>query len=186
MRQVNKAVIPDKNPIPTINEFVEEFHGASLFRETDLRQGYLQIPLHEDSRYITAFVSHEGVYRFRRVAFGLASALSAFQRILRQSLSGLPGVAIYLDDIVVFGCTKPKHDSRLDTVFQIVRTKCHSERQEICFSQESIEFLGYKILTQGIHPIQSNTKAIEVIPKPTNAKELASFFGLNSLLCTIH
>ncbi|KAI3358905.1 hypothetical protein L3Q82_015296 [Scortum barcoo] len=48
-RQANKAVIPDKYSLPTMEE---------VFSKLDLRQGYLQVPLHPDSCNLTAFVSH--------------------------------------------------------------------------------------------------------------------------------
>lgn len=61
-RQVNKAVIPDKYPLPTVEELPAEFHRLMVFTKLDLRQGYLQVPLHQDSCNFTAFVTHMGVF----------------------------------------------------------------------------------------------------------------------------
>ena len=96
---------------------MSEFHGARLFSKTDLHWGYLHTPLEEDSPEITAFVSHEGVYRFRRVPFGLSTAPSAFQRIMRQLLASLEGVVVFLDD-VVHGRTEEELDFWLDLTLQ--------------------------------------------------------------------
>ncbi|KAJ7991418.1 hypothetical protein DPEC_G00283640 [Dallia pectoralis] len=46
LRQVNKAVVPDKYPLPTTEEPTTHFYGSRVFSKLDLRQGYLQIPLH--------------------------------------------------------------------------------------------------------------------------------------------
>ena len=63
-------------------------------------------------------MTHAGVFQFFRVPFGLTSAPSAFQKIMRQIFDGLEGVAIYLDDIVVHGSCQEEHDSRLQEVLQ--------------------------------------------------------------------
>lgn len=70
LRQVNKAVIPDKYPLPTTEELSAKFHGSTVFSKLDLRQGYLQVPLHPESRNLTAFVTHIGVFRYTRMPFG--------------------------------------------------------------------------------------------------------------------
>lgn len=98
LRQVNKAIIPDKYPLPTVEELTALFHGSTVFSKLDLRQGYLQIPLHPASRDLTAFVTHAGVFRYTRMPFGLSSAPSCFQKVMSTILAGLPGTAVYLDD----------------------------------------------------------------------------------------
>ena len=116
LRQVNRGVIPDKYPFPTLEELMSEFCKCL---------GYLQIPLDERCRNLTAFVTHVGVFQFCRVPFGLASALSAFQKIMRQVFDGLEGVTIYLDDIVVHGSCQEEHDSRLQEVLCSLLVKKH-------------------------------------------------------------
>ena len=74
---------------------MSEFNGSTVFSKLDLSQGYLHIPLDKSSRSINAFITHDGVYRFRRVLFGLASAPSAFQKIMKQVLRRLEGVTIF-------------------------------------------------------------------------------------------
>ncbi|KAJ8349338.1 hypothetical protein SKAU_G00244680 [Synaphobranchus kaupii] len=113
LRQVNKAVIPDKYPLPTVEDLSAKFYGSTVFTKLDLRQGYLQVPLHPDSRFLTAFVTHVGVFRYTRMPFGLSSAPSCFQKIKATIFAGIPGVVIYLDDIVVHGATLAVHDERL-------------------------------------------------------------------------
>lgn len=94
LRSVNKAVVPDKYPLPTADELATQFHGSTVFSKLDLYQGYLQIPLTERSRNVTAFITHDGIYRFKRMPFGLSSAPSAFQKIMVAVLAGLKGVVV--------------------------------------------------------------------------------------------
>lgn len=103
LRAVNKAIIPDKYPLPTAEELTIQFYGSTVFSKLDLRQGYLQVPLSPTSRDLTAFVTHTGVFRYTRMPFGLSSAPSCFQKIMSSIFAGIPGVSLYLDDIVVHG-----------------------------------------------------------------------------------
>lgn len=66
---LNKAVIQDKNPLPTVEELTAKFYGSSMLSKLDLFQGYLQVPLHPSSRNLTAFVSHVGFFSLHPHAF---------------------------------------------------------------------------------------------------------------------
>ncbi|KAJ8346437.1 hypothetical protein SKAU_G00278380 [Synaphobranchus kaupii] len=59
LRRVNKAVIPDRYPLPTSEELTTLFHGSKVFSKLDLHQGYLQVPLHPASRDLTVFVGKD-------------------------------------------------------------------------------------------------------------------------------
>ncbi len=88
LREGNKAVIVDKYPLPNIQELLGELRGTSVFSSLDLNSAYHQLLLHEDSRDLTAFITHDGLFGFKHVCFGLASAPSAFQKLMTCALSG--------------------------------------------------------------------------------------------------
>ncbi|KAJ8332771.1 hypothetical protein SKAU_G00416720 [Synaphobranchus kaupii] len=75
LRAVNKAIIPDKYPLQTTEELTAQFHGSTVFSKLDLRQGYLQVPQHPESRNLTAFITHKGVFRYKCMAFSLRPQL---------------------------------------------------------------------------------------------------------------
>ena len=87
MRQVNRAVITDGYPLPRIEDVMDRLRGSSVFSRLDLKDAYHQLELHPDSRDLTTFVSHQGLYRYRRVNFGLASAGPCFQRVMAEGHS---------------------------------------------------------------------------------------------------
>lgn len=92
LREPNKAIVIDSHPLPHIEEVFAELRGARMFSTLDLQSAYHQVPLHEESRDLTAFITHEGLFRFCRVPDGLASAPSAFQRMMSQILAGQEGI----------------------------------------------------------------------------------------------
>lgn len=118
LREPNKSVVIDSHPLPHIEEVFHELRGAQMFSTVDLQNAYHQIPLHVESRDLTAFITHDGLFRFTKVPYGLASAPSAFQRMMSQILAGLKGVQCYLDDIIIYGETPALHEQRLKAVIQ--------------------------------------------------------------------
>lgn len=60
----NKAVITDCYPLPHVDELFANLQGAKMFSTIDLANAYYQLPLHEDSRELTAFITHDGLFRF--------------------------------------------------------------------------------------------------------------------------
>ena len=164
---MNKAVVPDKYPLPTAEELTSQFYGSKIFSKLDLRQGYLQVPLHPDSRNLTAFVTHAGVFRYTRVPFGLCSAPSCFQKIMSTIFAGIPGVVIFLDDIVVHGSTPAIHDQRLTRVLDTLASHNLTLNGEKCiFSAPDVEFVGFRLTPEGLSPLHSNVEAIQRLPMP--------------------
>jgi len=94
---VNKAIIPETYPHPTMDELTERITGSAVFSKVDLLWGYLQLELVEDRRYLTSFVTDEGVYRFRSLPFGLVSGQSAFHKVVHKILDGLESCVSILD-----------------------------------------------------------------------------------------
>uniref|UniRef100_A0A674D150 ribonuclease H n=1 Tax=Salmo trutta TaxID=8032 RepID=A0A674D150_SALTR len=181
LRAVNKAVVPDKYPLPTAEELTAQFHGSTIFTKLDLRQGYLQVPLHAASRDLTTFVTHAGVFRYTRMPFGLNSAPSCFQKVMSTILAGIPGVAVYLDDIVVHGPDLHIHDCRLHRVFSaLLQNNLTLNGGKCTFAAPAVEFVGFRLSAKGIAPLMSNIEAVHRIPEPTSASQVASFLGMTA------
>lgn len=102
--------------MPKIDEIICELHNSSAFSQLDLASAYHQLPLHEESRPLTTFLTHEGLFQYKRMCFGLASAPSAFQKMMSVVLNGLIGVQYYLDDVIIYGKTQAEHDENLRNV----------------------------------------------------------------------
>ncbi|KAJ8353780.1 hypothetical protein SKAU_G00213470 [Synaphobranchus kaupii] len=162
-------------------ELTTHFYGSTVFTKLDLRQGYLQVPLHPASRDLTAFISHAGVFRYTRMPFGLSSAPSCFQKAMNTILAGIPGVAVYLDDIVVHAPDMSTHDERLHRVFVALLGNSLTLNSEKCsFAAAAINFVGFRLTAKGIAPLLSNVDAIHRIPEPTSASQMASFLGMTA------
>ena len=69
MRDANKAIRRTRHVTPTVEELVSDLNDASVFGKVDLRSGYHQLELDPESRCITTFSTHEGLYRYKDLSF---------------------------------------------------------------------------------------------------------------------
>lgn len=70
LREPNKSVIMDCHPLPHMEDLFAELAGATHYSQIDLSAAYYQLPLHPESRRLTAFITHDGLFQFTRVPFG--------------------------------------------------------------------------------------------------------------------
>ena len=98
---MNKAIIPSSYLLPTFEELSAKLHSSKYFSKVDMRWGFLQVPLAKEFLYLTAFITADAVYQYKRVCFGMTSALVAFKKIVAEILHGTPGCFNLLDNAIV-------------------------------------------------------------------------------------
>ena len=116
MRQANRAILREKHPVPTVEETLQEISEAKVFSKLDLNMAFHQIELHPDSRDITTFAAPNGLYRYKRLLFGVNMATEKFQQLIWQILKDCPGAYKLHDDVRVVGRDHKEHDENLDKV----------------------------------------------------------------------
>lgn len=116
LREPIRAVITDCYPLPQKEDLFTRLRGATVFSQIDLQSAHHQLPLHEEGQNLTTLITHIGLFKFTKVPFGLALATSAFQKMMKTFLKGLPGVQNYLDDLIVYGQDKATHDANQQAV----------------------------------------------------------------------
>jgi len=118
-RRLNSVTKQDSYPLPLIDNCLNALSGSSWYSTLDLRSGYYNIPIAEEDRDKSAFVTRSGCYRFTVMPFGLTCAPSVFQRLKDFALCGLSYLTclVYLDDVIVFGRSFGEELCRLEEVF---------------------------------------------------------------------
>lgn len=179
MRRVNEAIIRERHPIPTVDEVVAELSHSKHFSKLDLRKGYHQIELHEESRPITTFVTHRGLFRYKRLMFGISSAPEMYHHIIQQVLQGCQGATNISDDIIVHGQTQQEHDERLHAVLKRLTERGLTINEEKCqFDMDRLKFMGHVISKEAISSAEDKIAAIKAAREPQTATEVRSFLGL--------
>ena len=103
-RKVNKVTKVDSFPMPLVADALDSLAGASVFSVLDLKSGFWQIQMQKDSQQKTAFSTHNGLYEFLTMPFGLVNSGASIQRLMGHILRGLEYrfALIYIDDIIIF------------------------------------------------------------------------------------
>ncbi|XP_053956201.1 uncharacterized protein K02A2.6-like [Anastrepha ludens] len=118
MRRANQAVLRENYPLPTFDSIMTKLKEAKFFSRLGLKWAYHQLELEESSREITTFITHKGLFRYKRLMFGISSAPEIFQRVLEELLSTCRNCLNYIDDVIIYGSTKEEHDSCVKTVLE--------------------------------------------------------------------
>ena len=180
-RKLNRKTIPDKQPIPRIQDILDDLGGNSWFTTLDMSQAYHQGEIHEDSRKVTAFSTPWSLYEWIRIPYGITNAPAGFERFINNCLYSLRDkiCIAYLDDILVYSKTFSEHIENVKKVLQGLRRKGVKLNPGKCvlFKRE-VRYLGRLISENGYRPDPENTEALDKckVP-PTNIGQLRALIG---------
>ena len=142
-RNLNSVTKAGVFPLPRIDDLLDKLGAAKYFTTLDLAAGYWQIKMEKCSQEKTAFITHQGLYEFNVMPFGVINAPAVFQRLMQRVLMNLKAseefVSVYLDDIIIFSKTLQDHLNHLEVVFCSLRkanlklkpTKCNLYLQRL-------------------------------------------------------
>ena len=165
LRKLNEQTIKDAYSLPQIDKTLDSLQGSQRFSSLDLKSGYWQVEMDEESKPLTAFtVGLLGFYECERMPFGITNAPATFQRLMETCLGdlNLHWCIIYLDDIVIFSKDPASHLERLEAVFwkleeaglKLKPSKCELFRRQLAY-------LGHVILAERVATNESKIEAIK-------------------------
>jgi len=182
-RKLNANTIPDRHPLPRIQDLIDNLGGNQYFSLLDQSKAYHQLHLDPKSQHLTAFITPWGFYEWVRIPMGLMNAPATFQRFMEKVLEGFRDefAVPYLDDLLVYSSTFEDHLKHLKLVLQrlkaygikIKASKCQLFKREVSYLGRLISSEGYMIDPKNV---ESVTSKINKVPK--NISELRSLLGL--------
>ncbi|UYV70202.1 hypothetical protein LAZ67_7002164, partial [Cordylochernes scorpioides] len=178
-RRLNAVTLPDRYPIPRLDDFHHILKGTRVYSKIDLCKAFYQIPIAEEDKPKTAIITPFGLFEFNVMSFGLRNATATFQRFMHEVLRNLDFAFVYLDDILVASKTEEEHYIHLETLFS--RLNSYGLRINLSKSKflvQEIDFLGYLITSHGVKPLPTKVKAILEYKKPKTVHELRIFLGM--------
>ena len=179
MRSANEAIKRTRHVTPTVDEIIASVNNCKVFSKIDLKMGYHQLQLDPECRNITTFSTQLGLYRYKRLAFGINSAADIFQYTIASLINDIKGVKNISDDIIVYGEDQKSHDLSLNKVLQRLNDNGLTINLLKCkFSVSEIEFFGFKFSEHGLSADPKKVEAVKSFPKPEDAKALRSFIGM--------
>ena len=184
-RELNKVTEPMSFPIPHISDVFDAIADAKaeLFSVLDLKSRFWQVPLDPETAHKAAFVTHQSVYSWTRLPFGLMNSPITFQNLVCKVLKNLNWkvALVYIDDTLVFSKNFDDHLTHLSQVFSnLISANLTLQPTKCKFATHEIEYLGHVISKHGIKVNPQKTKAIDEYPQPKTAKHVKSFLGMTS------
>lgn len=181
--KLNSKIERVNYPIGNMADTFHYLQGAKYFSVIDLSNSFLQIPLHEDSKHLTAFSTPYSLYEFNTIPYGLhcgSGLLSAhLDRIFRDIK--FEHVINFIDDLLVFSKSKSDHLIHLrEVIDRLSKNNLTVNPSKAKLFHTEITYLGHLVSHNCVKIDPSRTEAIRQFRTPKNAKEVGSFIGMVS------
>ena len=178
-RKVNAVTKTDSFPIPRIDDCIDRIGQAKFVTKFDLLKGYWQVPLTERAKEVSAFVTPDGLYRYKVMPFGMKNSPATFQRLMNSIVSEIDSCECYIDDVIIYSKDWSEHLKILTQFFQKVskaNLTINLLKSEFC--KATVEYLGHIVGQGQIKPVAAKVESIIAFPAPTNKKEMMRFLGM--------
>jgi hypothetical protein len=186
-RQLNKRTIPQSFPLPRMSD-VSDMIGqnkATIFSCLDLGNAYWQTPLDPETAYKSSFITHQGVFTWKRLPFGLQGSPASWQSLMADVFRNLNWkcLLVYVDDLIIMSKDFEEHLQHLDMVLERLTQSGLTAKPAKCqWALPSVKYLGNIFSKEGLEIDPDKVEAVRSYPKPTNQTEVRSFLGLTNFL----
>ena len=178
---VNKLIRPMAWPIPDALTEINKLEGCKYLSFWDCKDGYLQSPIAEHCKYLTAVAFPDGLWEYNVLPMGLIDSMQWYTRHMNDVFStpALEGkLATFVDDMATGTQTFQEHLDRIEHVLARMNEVNGSfAGSKSGFFVERREFLGRVLGPEGMSAHPKKLVKIAMWPIPTNVKELRAFIG---------
>lgn len=167
--------------MPRVEDAFEALRGSRVYGKIDLKSGFHQIAMAEESQEYTAFSTPFGLYQWKSMPFGLSNAPASFMALMYEIFRPIIGkfVFVYFDDILIYSRTETKHANHVEKVLSILRAnKLVAHRRKSEFYLKKIEYVGHLIDGNQIKPLPDEVDILRALPPPRTTKELQRGLGM--------
>ena len=179
-RGINRITIPNRYPLPLIQELQDRIQGAQSFTKIERKNRYHLVRIKEGEEWKTTFHTRYGLYEFLVMPFGLTNVPATFQDMMNHIFRDMIdlGLLVYIDDRLIYAKTEEEHDTIVKEVLQRLQAnRLAISPEKYAWKQKEVEFLGFVIGREGIKMAEEKMKAVLEWKSPTSLVETQSFLG---------
>jgi hypothetical protein len=176
---LNNCTIHDKFPIPVVEELLDELQGVVFFTKLNLRSDYHHVQMHPNDIAKTAFRTHEGLFEFLVMPFGLSNASATFQALMNNVLRSFLHrfILVFFNGILVYSPSWLKHLLHVCAVLTILQEHRLFIKQLKCaFDHREVAYLNHVVSAADVAMDQQKVQAVLVWPRTVHA--VRAFLGL--------
>jgi hypothetical protein len=182
-KRLNETTTRDSYVMPRVTDTLEQLGGNSVYSVVDISSAFHSIPMASEDVPKTAMSTHEGVFSFVVMPFGLANAGATFQRFADAVLAGLRFTTclVYMDDVICYSKNVDDHFRHMGEVLDRLQAAGLKAQIHKCsLFKSKVDYLGMTVSAAGIEMKESRVTAIREYPRPKCAKEIISFLQMAS------
>lgn len=181
-KKVNSHIKSSAWPLERADDIFAQLANSKFYITVDLKNGFHQLPLEEQSQPVLAFVTQDASYVWTALPFGVCIGPNIFQRTMKEIFHdfGPEDLLIFMDDIIIHADSIPNLMKKFEDFsirIQEVNLKLNLEKCQ--FLHTEIALLGHRISKDGIKVSQDKIKSIVDAKTPKNVKQVRQFLGLS-------
>ncbi|MBW0572257.1 hypothetical protein O181_111972 [Austropuccinia psidii MF-1] len=183
-RELNTYTVPDRYPIPRIQETLTPLSKAKYITSIDAFKGFHQNVLTPKAKKILSIITHWGIYKYCRMPFGSKNAPSHYQRMMNTIIptelsEGL--LILYIDDIIICSDSWYLHFEKIARVLhKATEVNMKISLKKHNFGFEELQALGHVVSGLSLGIDKNKVAAVLLKPIPQNEKEIMYFLGFAS------
>ncbi|MBW0540632.1 hypothetical protein O181_080347 [Austropuccinia psidii MF-1] len=183
-RALNTYTVPDRYPIPRIQETMTQLSNAKYITSMDALKGFHQNVLTPKAKKLLRIITHHGIYEYLRMPFGIKNAASHYQKMINTIFPtelSEGWLIIYIDDIIICSDSWSLHLGRLARLLQkVAEVNIKISLKKCNFGFEQLKALGHVVCCLSLVIDENKVAAAWLKPIPQNEKEMMSFLGFAS------
>jgi hypothetical protein len=168
---------------PILDDFTYHLHDCRIFSKMDLKSGYHQLSIDEDTSTIGTFSTPWGNYRPKRLMFGAKSSQDVFDDTMQRIFGDIPRCMLQRDDILVGGRDETEHQEVVRQVLERARSFNIKFNKDKCeFGKKQISFFGHIFTHKGLEADPEKIRAVQECGPPASKEEVRSLLGMSGYL----
>ena len=179
LQALNKHAVRQTHAGETPFHIVSAVPPNTYRTTTDAWNGYHSVPIKEEDRHLTTFITPWGRFRYRTTPQGFLAAMDAYNHRFDLITRDVKDKKRCVDDSILWG----------DTIEETFHKSCQyltltggagiiMNPDKFVFCQKKLEFLGFELTEDGVEPGRELLKSIVEFPRPRDISGIRGWFGL--------